>query len=116
MAVRNINVSRQQAQQQNQQATIWLNVGVKDSNGEFISLPYGLAVDTMKEANERGDAEWRSMAKARNELLSQILALADNLNPGEGQFVNLEVQLYKAQDQDEADEVMHELPHISFSF
>jgi hypothetical protein len=115
MAVRSINSRRQQEQQE--QAKIWLNIVVKSAAGDLISLPYGIALDTMKDAKVSGDPEWRAMAKARNEFLAQLLALSEELEEGEGQILTgVQVQMYKKQEENDAEEVMHELPHISFSF
>lgn len=115
MAVRSINSRRQQEQQE--QAKIWLNIVVKSASGDLISLPYGIALDTMKDAKVSGDPEWRAMAKARNEFLAQLLALSEELEEGEGQILTgVQVQMYKKQEESDAEEVMHELPHISFSF
>lgn len=112
MAIRKL--SQQQSSQE--QAMLWLNVGYTSSDGEFISIPYGIALDTMQEAKVRGtDPHWRSIAIAKNELLSQLLSLGDQLNQGESKILNgLQIQIYKKQEADETQEVLFEMPHITF--
>lgn len=118
MAITNIKFKRSSSSSSDDAAKVWLNIGFT-VNGEFISLPYGIAVDTMKPVNERSkNAEWRSKAKAKNQLLADLLALAEELDDGEARTIEgLQIQLYRTEEfvEDEAEEVV-ETPHISFSF
>lgn len=95
------------------QAEIYLNIGLtiqvpNSETGEmedvFLSLPYGLPVDTMNELVIRGNnAEWNQTAAARNDLLKALVQMGQSLEAGTGKaMANLEVQLYKRNEQKEA--------------
>lgn len=86
------------------QAKVWMNVGV-DVGGEFIALPLGTAIDTMKPEEARGNnPEWLMKVAARNELLEMIQAKGDALEPGEEITLTLEVRLRRVEDKPEIDE------------
>ena len=62
---------------------LWLNVGV-EVNGKFVSLPFGLALDTMNHVEARGqNVEYVQLQNARNELLEDLKEVAAKLAPGE---------------------------------
>lgn len=62
---------------------LWLNVGI-DRNDKFVSLPFGLALDTMAPVEARGqNVEFVQFQKARNALLEELKELASSLAPGE---------------------------------
>lgn len=114
-------INRQaQSQSQSQEAEIWLNIGYfAQEDGEFISLPYGIALDTMKEANTRSsDPHWRGIAQAKNELLSKLLALAEQLDEGEAKTLKegLVIQMYRKMPTDDSVDTVYETPSLSFSF
>ena len=110
----------QQSQNQNQEAEVWLNIGYfAEEDGEFISLPYGIALDTMKDANTRSnDPHWRAIAHAKNELLAQLLALADKLQEGESKTLNnnIVIQMYSKKASDDTVDTTYEMPTLGFSF
>lgn len=99
-----------------QEAFVWLNVGFTTPDGEFVTLPFGIPLDTMQEAKVRGtDPHWRSLMQAKNSLLQQLISMADRVQPGESKILKgLQVQLYKKAEADETQEVLFELPAISF--
>lgn len=90
-------------------AQFWLNVGydsgvVDPETGEskFISLPLGIPVDTQEHLKANGkNREFAQFQAARNDLLDQIMAHANQLEPGESKLVNLQIQLRRVSEQAE---------------
>lgn len=82
------------------QAKLWLNIVYKTAKGEVISLPYGIALDTMPEAKISGSPEWQLIQQRKNNLLSALKAeLEAGLKPGEEKFLTgLEVVARKVND------------------
>lgn len=82
---------------------VWLNVGINlpmtkpDGTTEnvFISLPFGLALDTMTKAEAKGNnTEYAHMVQAKNWLLEQLQAAGNKLDAGQATTINgLELQL-----------------------
>lgn len=70
-------------------AQLWLNIGYmalvhEDEPEQFISLPYGIPLDTMSQATTRGNNEDSVvLAGLKNEFLADILEQAAALLPGE---------------------------------
>lgn len=70
-------------------ANLFLNPGVDIQNQatgevEHLPLPFGLAIDTMNEMPIKGNnQEWRQKCAAMNELLRQLVALGEQIKPGE---------------------------------
>lgn len=67
-------------------ANYFLNIGIIVGEGEearFVSLPMGLALDTMREAKVSGTGEFAQFKASQNDLLKQVIEVAGNLNPGE---------------------------------
>jgi hypothetical protein len=91
------------------QAEIYINVGVTvqmpNEEGEmvdvFLSLPYGLPLDTMSDLVIRGNNQvWNDQAAARNELKAALVKLGESLEQGVGQTMpKLQVQLYRRKEQ-----------------
>lgn len=86
-------------------ANFWLNIGyyvdVEVQNGDdvhteqrFISLPAGIPLDTqeMLPTNSSND-DFRAMQTARNQLLEDIMAAAEQLEPGQDEILNLTIQV-----------------------
>lgn len=112
--ITNFRISSQQ--QNREEAHIWLNVGYYEGE-EFISLPYGIPLDTMKESSIKSqDPHWRALAQAKNDLLARLLAMADELDEGEARNINgLQLQLYRKKPiEDNQVEKVYEMPQISF--
>lgn len=65
-------------------ATVYVNVGYQGAD-EFISIPLGIALDTMQEVNESStNPKMAKILKAKNELLRNLLEfILANTNPGE---------------------------------
>ena len=82
----------------------WLNVGYEDGEGKFISLPLGLAIDTMEPAEEKGSSiEWLEFVAARNELLAEMQKKGDQLAEGQELDLPLIVRLRKVNNKVEVD-------------
>ena len=76
---------------------LWVNVGYSiEVEGElvFVSIPMGIPLDSIKElpTNTR-NAEYNLLNQARNQLLADIAAGAEDLEGGESHVLELEVQL-----------------------
>ena len=90
-----------------QESKVWLNIGYYRPNGDFISLPYGLPLDTMPSATNRGNSERN---RNKDKLLAELLRLAALQPKGEnitssdafgGRKIKLEVELYIAHSDDD---------------
>lgn len=89
------------AQDDRPKAQYWLNIGYQADGiieGEdaprFISLPVGIPLDTMETlpTNSRNQVYAMQQA-ARNDLMEQLVAHAQNLAPGASTIVNLQIEL-----------------------
>lgn len=103
----NQTTAKNTAKQDKPKAQFWINLGYGveyvDAQGEdqerFISLPMGLALDSMdKVAVNSSNQEYAAMQTARNDLHDQLMAKAQQLNPGEETTVNLTIQLRRVKD------------------
>lgn len=81
-------------------AQFWLNIGYgsgvvgADGVEKFVSLPMGIALDTMEPVKTNSsNVEYSAFMAAKNDLMEQILAVAEQLAPGEEKNLNLEIQL-----------------------
>lgn len=67
-------------------AKVWLNVGYTvevDGEEVRITLPLGIALDTMKAITVTGQSvEWHKLAGARNALLKALQDAGDEVEPG----------------------------------
>ncbi|ECQ2933722.1 hypothetical protein PJM40_0011 [Salmonella phage vB_SenP_UTK0002] len=96
---------------QRPQAEVFINVGINvqmpNEEGEmvdtFLSLPFGLPLDTMNELVIRGNnQQWNEQAAARNELLKALVKMGEALDAGTGtEMPKLSVQLYRRKAQEE---------------
>lgn len=65
------------------QAKLWLNIGIGETDATFLSLPFGMALDTMPEGRISGSAEWQALMQRRNAMLKQLTEqLMLRLEPG----------------------------------
>lgn len=67
-------------------ANYFMNIGIMVGEGDdarFVSLPMGLALDTMREAKVSGTGEFAQFKAAQNDLLKQIIEVGTKLKPGE---------------------------------
>lgn len=99
-----INNSRKTVTTDNERvnAKVWLNIGFvsdfKDEDGKnvFISLPKGIALDTMTDVKVGNkDSDYNSILQTKNDLKAMLLKAAENMAPGERQIINLQVEIYK---------------------
>jgi 2-methylcitrate dehydratase PrpD len=88
-------------------AKFWLNIGYPvEYQGEegietrFVSLPVGIPLDTQEQlpTNSRND-QFAAFQSARNDLLAQIMSVAESLKSGEEQTLNLTIQLRRVNDE-----------------
>lgn len=75
-----------------EQAMLWLNVGywveLADENGEikkeFVSLPMGIPVDTMKTIDKlSSNPDFANLQSAKNQLLADLIKVGKELKPGQ---------------------------------
>lgn len=72
-------------------AQFWINIGyvveVEGENGtehKFISLPMGIPLDTQEHLpTNSSNADFRALRSAQNDLLDQLKAEAEKLEPGQ---------------------------------
>ena len=92
------------AKEEKQQAMVYLNVGITipmpNAEGEvvdtFVSLPFGLPLDTMTKMVARGNnAHWNAMVDLKNGLLEALTTLGNAQEAGTGKVLpKLEVQIF----------------------
>lgn len=92
------------AKEEKQQAMVYLNVGITipmhNAEGEvvdtFVSLPFGLPLDTMPKMVARGNnAHWNAMVDLKNGLLEALTTLGNAQEAGTGKVLpKLEVQIF----------------------
>ena len=92
------------AKEEKQQAQIYLNVGITiplpNQQGEmvdtFVSLPFGLPLDTMSKMVAKGNnQEWNQLVDLKNGLLEALTKLGNTQEPGTGKVIpKLEVQVF----------------------
>lgn len=92
--------------EQRPKSQYWVNIGYNvevpvvnegqpaGTEERFVSLPVGLPLDIAQKTVIKGnDPEFVAMQTARNDLLEQLMAVAEKLEPGEAREINLVVQL-----------------------
>ena len=92
------------AKEEKQQAMVYLNVGITipmpNAQGEvvdtFVSLPFGLPLDTMTKMVAKGsNAQWNAMVDLKNGLLEALTTLGNAQEAGTGKVLpKLEVQIF----------------------
>lgn len=103
------NTSRQAANQTDDRpkAKFWLNIGMTaehtvegEDDARFISLPTGIPLDTQDKlpTNSRNDV-YRQFNAARNDLMDQLIAFAEQLQPGEECILPLQIQLRRVNEE-----------------
>lgn len=89
------------AKEDRPKAEFWINLGyesdhIVEETGKplFFSLPQGIPLDTQEHLpTNMSNAQFAAMRSAQNDLLDQLTAHAQHLQPGEETFVTLTVQL-----------------------
>lgn len=74
-------------------AQVWINIGYEtaDPNYPFVSLPMGIALDTMEPIALRGrNEDFNAFVGAQNDFLAQVKKGAESLEPGEDMIIGLE--------------------------
>jgi hypothetical protein len=105
--------------QEREKTQSWLNIGFTstDSNGDdvFISLPLGLAIDTMKPSNvPNKDSDYRDMTIAKNELLDQLQKLIAGMEPGQTEIIEtLQIQVRRVDEAAQEEGPSDRNPHLS---
>lgn len=91
------------------QSQVWANIGVMvkgggpDGEDTFVSLPYGVPIDTMEPSKVPTKAgPGRDLFMAKNALLAQIQKFAESLPPGGHQILNLQIQLQRVNSEEAA--------------
>jgi hypothetical protein len=88
-------------------AKFWLNIGydsgvADEASGgtKFVSLPAGIPLDGQERlATNSRNHEFAAFQSARNNLMDQIMARAEQLKPGEEVILNLSIQLRRVNDE-----------------
>lgn len=107
------------ANEEREPTKVWLNIGVpsKDENGDpiFLSIPLGIALDSMKPAKITGkNEEFRNMMAAKNQLMEQLQKLGEEMAPGEELILDdLSVQIRRVEEPTEAEKDEDGNPHLS---
>lgn len=99
-------------------AKVWLNPGdwypeIPDEEGNptFVGLLTGVPLDTMDDADTNSRNEkYRKIVQAKNDLRDQLLALAEELAPGEEREVSIPMVLRRADDTVSVAEEQHDQP------
>lgn len=96
-----------------EKSQLWLNVGysvtvdaidpatgVKTPVTRFVSLPFGIGIDTQAplETKQIKDPGFRALQEARNDLLARLQAFGAELMPGEESPIKLELQLRRVEE------------------
>lgn len=84
-------------------AKIWINVGYEAGEGEnarFISLPFGIPVDTMDKLDVRGqNEEWVKQRIAQNQLLEALQEMGASFDPGREEELNLKIRIRRVNEE-----------------
>lgn len=80
------------AQEDQVPAEFWINVGYVSKNAEgediFISLPFGIPLDTMRKMEPRGqNLDWIARVNASNNLLDTLILAGQKMEPGETKII-----------------------------
>lgn len=76
---------------------LYVNVGIEHPTLGFVSLPFNLALDDMKQRDVKGSDEWKVRAEISNWLLDNLRGAISELPPGADGAVlvdELKVQLF----------------------
>lgn len=76
-----------QTAEEKQKSEVWANIGYETGDPEypFVSLPFGIAIDTMSPAQmpRKSDTDYAGFVSAKNRLLEMLQKAAEGLAPGE---------------------------------
>lgn len=88
-------------------AQFWLNIGYVANEGtedeKFISLPTGIPLDTQEPLPTNvSNEDFRALRSAQNDLLEQLIAYAQDLEPGQSGIIQLQVELRRVKGEEKA--------------
>jgi hypothetical protein len=100
-------------------AKIWLNFGynrpVTDAQGQastvFVSLPFGIPVDTQDTKDLKGSTNMVQLRKWQNELLEEVVRIGNELQPGDERILafdgtnGLAIQIRRVREEVAAEQV-----------
>lgn len=99
-------------------AKIWLNFGyqrpvIEDGVQKlvFVSLPFGIPVDTQDAKDLKGSNNMLQLRKWQNELLEEVVRIGNDLQPGEEKILAMDstnalaIQIRRVRDEVEADQI-----------
>ena len=86
---------------------LWLNIGIRQTTGEegseptFVRLPRGVAVSDLKPRKiyDNMDPDFAAQANLMNQIIAEVQKRSLTLKEGEAIPINLEVQLYRRQEE-----------------
>lgn len=77
-----VNASNANTTEERKAPEFWINVGTVNEAGEFLSLPYGIGLDTMMYCKEDDNAEPNYMKEVKNSLLDYLREQVANMPTG----------------------------------
>lgn len=83
---------------------LWINAGVMVSNGEteeFVRLPRGIAISDLqpRKIYDSMDPKFAADSQIMNQVIAEIQKRASGLAEGESMPINLELRLYRKQEE-----------------
>lgn len=94
--------SKAAAKEEFQKSQFWMNVGYEvehDGKKTFVSLPLGIPLDNQKTLpTNSSNAEFAALQSARNSLYEQLMEAVQQLQPGEEQVIELQVQVRRVKE------------------
>ena len=87
----------------------WANIGAyavyENSNGEeerrFISLNYGIPLSGIADMKKGSSDEWNAMCSAKDSLRDQLLEIAQSLQPGQTEDIQITLQVRRVGERQE---------------
>lgn len=90
------------AKEEFQKSQFWMNVGYEvehEGKKTFVSLPLGIPLDNQKTLpTNSSNAEFAALQAARNSLYEQLMEAVQQLQPGEEQVIELQVQVRRVKE------------------
>lgn len=84
-------------------AKFWMNVGY-EVDGRFVNIPLGIPLDTQEPLRtDTNNEEFNELRASQNELLEDLMAEAEKMQPGEERIVPLQIRLRRVTERVAAD-------------
>ena len=100
--LKNKTSSKAAAKEEFVKSQFWLNVGYEvehEGKKTFVSLPLGIPLDNQKTLpTNSSNAEFAALQAARNSLYEQLMEAVQQLQPGEEQVIELQVQVRRVKE------------------